>query len=153
MRVFDGIEELERAVGDHLGYSAWRSVTQAQIDAFAMATGDLQWIHTDPVRAKAGPFAGTIAHGYLTLSLVPVMLDEVFEVAGLGMQLNYGADRMRFPSVVPAESSIRTGVELLAVKSVALGHQVSLRATVERADAAKPVCVIDILRIAVHDGP
>jgi acyl dehydratase len=148
MRVFDGIADLESAVGAHLGYSDWHPVTQEQIDAFAKVTGDHQWIHSDPTRAAAGPFGTTIAHGYLTLSLVPVMLDQVFTINGLGMQVNYGADRLRFPSVVPVDSRIRAGVELLAVKPVALGHQVRVRVTIEREGAQKPVCVIDVLRVA-----
>ena len=148
MRVFDGIADLESAVGTHLGYSDWHRVTQEQIDAFADATGDHQWIHTDPVRAAAEPFGTTIAHGYLTLSLVPVMLDQVFALDGMRMQVNYGGDGLRFPSVVPVGSRIRAGVELLAVKPVALGHQVRVRVTVERDGGEKPVCVIEILRVA-----
>jgi acyl dehydratase len=148
MRVFDGIAELEQAVGSHLGYSEWHTVTQQQIDAFADATGDHQWIHTDPERAAGGPFGATIAHGYLTLSLVPVMLDQVFVLGGVRMQVNYGADRLRFPSVVPVNSRLRAGVELLTVKPVAIGQQIRTRVTVERSGSTKPVCVIDILRVA-----
>ena len=148
MRIFDGIAELERAVGTHLGYSDWHTVTQQQIDDFADATGDHQWIHTDPDRAAAGPFGTTIAHGYLTLSLVPVMLDQVFALDGVGMQINYGADGLRFPSVVPVNSRIRAGVDLLAVKPVTIGRQIRTRVTIERDGTEKPVCVIDILRVA-----
>ena len=148
MRVFDGIADLGSAVGTHLGYSDWHTVTQQRIDAFADVTGDNQWIHTDPGRAAAGPFGTTIAHGYLTLSLIPVMLDQVFSTDGLGMQVNYGADRLRFPSVVPVGSRLRAGVELIAVKPVALGQQVRVRVTIEREDGQKPVCVIDVLRVA-----
>jgi acyl dehydratase len=148
MRVFDGIADLESAVGTHLGYSDWHTITQQQIDAFATATGDHQWIHCDPVRAAAGPFGTTIAHGYLTVSLVPEMLDRVFTIDGVGMQVNYGADGLRFPSFVPVDARVRAGVELLAVKRVALGHKVSVRVTVEREGGQKPVCVIDVLRVA-----
>lgn len=148
MKVFDGIAELQQAVGSHLGYSEWHTVTQQQIDAFADATGDHQWIHTDPEKAAGGPFGATIAHGYLTLSLVPVMLDQVFVLGGVRMQVNYGADRLRFPSVVPVNSRLRAGVELLAVKPVAIGQQIRTRVTVEREGTEKPVCVIDVLRVA-----
>lgn len=148
MRVFDGMAELERAVGTHLGYSEWHTVTQQQIDAFADATGDHQWIHTDPERAADGPFGTTIAHGYLTLSLVPVMLDQVFALNGLRMQVNYGGDGLRFPAVVPVNSRIRAGVELVAVKPVAIGQQIRTKVTVERSGSEKPVCVIDVLRVA-----
>jgi acyl dehydratase len=148
MRRFEGIAELESAVGTHLGFSEWYDVTQERIDAFAAATGDDQWIHTDPVRAAAGPFGTTIAHGYLTLSLVPGMLDQVYAVDGISMEVNYGADLLRFPAVVPVGSRIRGGVELVAVKPVAIGHQVCVRVTIERDGGQKPVCVIDVLRVA-----
>ena len=148
MKVFDGIAEVNEAVGSHLGYSSWHTVTQQQIDAFAEATGDDQWIHTDPVRAADGPFGSAIAHGYLTVSLVPGILDEVYAIEGIGMLVNYGADRLRFPAVVPAGSRIRGGVELLEVTPVALGHRLRTRVTVERDGGDKPVCVIDVLRIA-----
>jgi acyl dehydratase len=148
MRIFDGIADVQSAIGSHLGYSNWHTVTQEQIDAFAKATGDDQWIHTDPVRAAAGPFGTTIAHGYLTLSLVPIMLEEVYAIEGTGMQVNYGADRLRFPSIVPAGSRVRGGVELLGLKPVALGHQISVRVTIERDGGEKAVCVIDVLRVS-----
>ena len=148
MRVFDGIAEAEAAVGEHLGHSRWHVVSQERIDAFAEATGDDQWIHTDPERAATGPFGTTIAHGYLTVSLVPLMLDEVYTIEGVGMLVNYGADHLRFPSVVRTGSRIRAGVELLAVTPVSIGHQVRVRVTVEREGGDKPACVLDVLRVA-----
>ena len=115
MRIINGIEELEQAVGTHLGYSDWHTVTQDQIDLFADATGDHQWIHVDQKKAKEGPFGSTIAHGYLTLSLVPMLSWQVYKVEGVRMGVNYGANRLRFPSPVPVASKVRAGVELLSV--------------------------------------
>ena len=149
MRVFRGIAELEAAVGSHLGYSAWHTVTQEQIDLFAEATGDHQWIHVDPQRAAAGPFGGTIAHGFLTLSLVPMLIGQVYRVEGMSAGLNYGADRLRFPSPVPAGSRVRAGVELTALTPSARGYQVSTRVTIERENDDKPACVVDMLAVVV----
>lgn len=149
MRTFNGIGELKAAVGTHLGYSAWHTITQAQIDGFAEHTGDRQWIHVDPVKAAEGPFGGTIAHGLLTLSLVPMLAWQVYEVQGLSAALNYGADKLRFPSPVPVGSRVRAGVELLDVASVRLGYQVSTKVTVERDGSDKPACVVDMLAVVV----
>src|ERR1700746_3189296 len=102
----DGITGLKEHVGEHLGYSEWREVTQDQVDKFADATGDHQWIHVDVERAKAGPFGGPIAHGYLTLSLAPALLDAVLEVSGVSMSINYGLNKLRFPSPVPVGSNV-----------------------------------------------
>ncbi|MEU7906236.1 MaoC family dehydratase [Actinoplanes sp. NPDC049118] len=149
MKVFQGIEELERAVGTHLGYSGWHTVTQRQIDTFAEATGDHQWIHVDPAKAAAGPFGGTIAHGYLTLSLVPMLVWQVFTVEGVRMGVNYGADKVRFPSPVPVDTQVRAGVELLSVKPGGGGHRVTTRVTVEREGADKPACVVETVSVLV----
>ena len=115
MKVFQGIEELQKAVGDHLGHSDWHTITQEQIDLFAEATGDHQWIHVDPEKAAQGPFGTTIAHGYLTLSLVPRLVSEIYRVEGLAMGVNYGANKVRFPSPVPVGSRVRAGVEILSL--------------------------------------
>ncbi|GID93923.1 MaoC family dehydratase [Amorphoplanes digitatis] len=149
MKVFQGIEELERAVGTHLGYSGWHTVTQRQIDTFAEATGDHQWIHVDPAKAAAGPFGGTIAHGYLTLSLVPTLVWQVFTVEGVRMGVNYGANKVRFPSPVPVDTQVRAGVELLSVQPGGGGHQVITRVTVEREGADKPACVAETVSVLV----
>ena len=121
---FENPAQLASAVGQHLGYSDWVAITQERIDKFADATGDHQWIHTDPKRAKAGPFGTTIAHGYLTQSLVNLFLPEIMEVRGASMGINYGADKLRFVSPVPAGSDVHQatchfdlgaqGVQLLA---------------------------------------
>src|SRR4051812_31192111 len=99
--VVKGIDELKTKVGEHLGYSDWHEVTQEQVNTFAEATGDHQWIHIDPERAKAGPFGGPIAHGYLTLSLAPMLMGQAFQVEGIAMGVNYGLNKLRFPSPVP----------------------------------------------------
>ena len=143
--VFDGVGELASAVGRHLGYSDWLQVDQDRIDLFADATGDHQWIHVDPERAKEGPFGATIAHGYLTLSLVNRFLPQVVEVRGISMGVNYGADKVRFPAPVPVGSRLRGGVELVAVEEVPGGVQATLRVTVEIEGRSKPACVVDAL--------
>src|SRR5262245_7017693 len=99
--VFQSPAELSQAVGKHLGHSDWLEITQERIDGFAEATGDYQWIHVDPARAAKGPFGATIAHGYLTMSLVSYFLPRIVEVRGISMGVNYGADRLRFPAPVP----------------------------------------------------
>lgn len=149
MKVFHGIEELERAVGTHLGYSDWHTVTQQQIDTFAEATGDDQWIHVDPVKAAQGPFGGTIAHGYLTLSLVPLLAWQVYTIEGVTMSVNYGANKLRFPSPVPAGSQVRAGVELLALVPGGGGYQLTAKVTVEREGGSKPACVVETVSVLV----
>src|SRR5438876_11720949 len=102
-----GADELKSRVGDHLGYSDWHEVTQEQVNQFADATGDHQWIHVDPERARKGPFGGPIAHGYLTLSLVAVLMKDIYQVDGLAMAINYGTDKVRFAAPLPGGSSVR----------------------------------------------
>ena len=143
--VIDGVEGLREAVGRHLGHSSWMEVGQERIDLFAEATGDHQWIHVDPARASAGPFGTTIAHGYLTLSLVNSFLPQVVEVKGMAMGINYGLDRVRFPAPVPVGSRLRGGVEVLAVDDVAGGVQAAMRVTVEIEGGDRPACLADVL--------
>ena len=140
-----GIDGLKERVGSHLGYSGWHQVTQEQVNLFADATGDHQWIHVDVERAKSGPFGGPIAHGYLTLSLTPTLLTEVFVVTGVSMAINYGLNKVRFPSPVPVGSQVRAGIEIAAVEEVSGGAQVSLTVTYEIEGGTKPVCVAEIL--------
>ncbi len=147
MRVFDGIAEFEGAVGEHLGVSEWHTVTQEQIDLFADATGDHQWIHVDPHKAAKGPFGSTVAHGYLTVSLIPRLATEIFEVRGLRMAVNYGSNKVRFPSPVPADSRIRASAELVAVTRGASGAQATVRVTVERDGSDKPACVAEVVSV------
>jgi acyl dehydratase len=149
MRVFDGIADLEKAVGTHLGYSEWHTIDQDQIDAFAAATGDHQWIHVDPAKAAEGPFGSTVAHGFLTLSLVPMLTWQVYKVEGVKMAINYGADKLRFPSPVPVGSRVRAAVELTSVAPNKLGYQVATRVTIELDGSDKPACVVDMLAVVV----
>ncbi|WP_433679707.1 MaoC family dehydratase [Nocardia sp. CA-119907] len=149
MKVFNGIGELEQAVGTHLGYSEWHTVTQEQIDLFAAATGDHQWIHVDPERAAQGPFGTTIAHGYLTLSLLPLLVSQVYRVDGLKMGINYGCNKVRFPSPVPSGSRVRAGVELAEIRPTNTGFQVTARVTIEREGGDKPACIAEALSVLV----
>ena len=131
-------------VGDTFGPSSWVEVPQTRIDEFAHATGDHQWIHVDPERAKDGPFGGTIAHGYLTLSLIPVASYEVVPRTGR-MGINYGLNRVRFPSPVPSGSRVRTTFEVEHVEEFEGGRQVTMTAVVEREGGDKPVCVAEVV--------
>ena len=138
-------DELRAAVGTHLGFSEWITIDQARIDTFAEATGDHQWIHVDPERAKDGPFGTTIAHGYLTLSITNLFLPELLRVPGASAGVNYGADRVRFPAPVPVDSRIRMGCEITDVLDVTGGVQVTTRNTVEIEGGTKPACVVDAI--------
>ena len=117
----DGIDGLKACVGQHLGYSDYVDITQEQVNLFAEATGDHQWIHVDVERATAGPFGGPIAHGYLTLSLGPALLPQIMRVNGVAMGVNYGTNKVRFPSPVPVGSKLRLGATLTGVEDVAGG--------------------------------
>ena len=141
----EGLDGLKERVGQHVGYSDWHDVTQEQVNLFADATGDHQWIHVDVERAKAGPFGGPIAHGYLTLALTPTLLTEVLRVNGVSMAINYGLNKLRFPSPVPVGSRVRAGVEIAGVEEVSGGAQVTLTVTYEIEGGTKPVCVAEIL--------
>ncbi|MGW4532988.1 MaoC family dehydratase [Nocardia sp. NPDC004340] len=149
MQVFEGLPELEKAVGTHLGYSDWHTVTQLQIDMFADATGDHQWIHVDPERAAAGPFGATVAHGFLTLSLLPMLAHSVYVVEGLSMGINYGTNKVRFPAPVPVGSRVRAGVELVSLTPANAGVQLVSRVTVEIDGSAKPACVAEHVALLV----
>ena len=144
--VFQSPAELASAVGKHLGVSEWLEITQQRIDQFAEATGDHQWIHVDPKRASRGPFGRTIAHGYLTQSLVNYFLPQIVEVRGISMGINYGADRLRFPAPVPVGSRVRGSAELIGAEDTKDGAvQARIRVTVEIEGAARPGCVIDTI--------
>ena len=144
--VFEHPSELAAAVGKPLGHSDWLEITQQRIDQFAEATGDHQWIHVDPERAKDGPFGACIAHGYLTQSLVNHFLPQILEVRGIAMGVNYGADRVRFPAPVRVGSRIRGSAELVgAEKSKDGGVQAVVRVTVEIEGEDRPACVIDTI--------
>ncbi|MDT7694409.1 MAG: hypothetical protein QOI75_3776 [Pseudonocardiales bacterium] len=143
MRVFNGVDELKAAVGEQLGTSDWITVEQKQIDTFAEATGDHQWIHVDTEKAKDGPFGVTIAHGYLTLSLLPVFSAQVYKVENVKMGINYGLNKVRFTSPVPVNSRLRGSFELLEVSEVKDALQVVNKVTVEIEGSERPACVAE----------
>lgn len=143
MRVFESLDALRAAAGEQIGHSDWHTVTQEQINAFADATGDHQWIHVDPEAAARGPFGTTIAHGFLMLSLIPMLASQVSQVEGVKMGVNYGLNKVRFPAPLPAGSRVRASVELLSVDDVPGGVQLVSRVTVEREGGEKPVCVAE----------
>ena len=132
-------------MGEHLGYSDWHEITQEQVNKFADATGDHQWIHVDVERAKSGPFGTTIGHGYLTLSLAPIFIFQILKVEGAKLVVNYGLGKVRFPAPVPSGSRVRMGAEIGAVEPVSGGLQVTLNATFEIDGQPKPACVAEIL--------
>lgn len=144
--VFSKPDEILAAVGKTLGQSEWLTITQERIRQFADATDDHQWIHVDPERAKAGPFGAPIAHGYLTLSLMSKFLPQIVEVRGLKMGVNYGTDKVRFPSAVPAGARLRARGELVAAERTKDGAiQATIRVTVEIDGGGKPACVADTI--------
>jgi acyl dehydratase len=143
MNTYQKLAELQALTGSVLGASDWLGVDQARIDGFAAVTGDDQWIHVDPVRAAAGPFGATVAHGYLTLSLLPVMVRTAFKVADVRMTVNYGLNRVRFPAPVPVGSRLRGHFKLMTFETIAGGAQVVVEVTMEREGHARPVCVAE----------
>lgn len=147
MRTFDNVADFSAAIGEELGTSEWHTVTQEQINLFADATGDHQWIHVDPEKAAKGPFGTTIAHGYLTLSLLPNLLEQTYAVDNIAMGMNYGANRVRFPSPVPVDSRVRVAAKLLEATPVKIGTQFVIQATVEREGADKPVCIAEVVYV------
>ena len=149
MRVFANLDELRAAKGEKLGSGEWHTIEQDQVNLFADATGDHQWIHVDPERATAGPFGAPIAHGYLTLSLLPALMKEVYRVEGLKMGVNYGSDRVRFPNPVKVGSRVRASAELVDVVDTAQGTRATVRATIEIEGQDKPACVADTLSLMV----
>lgn len=144
-RHIENIEALKALTGEHLGWSDWMTITQERVDQFAEATGDHQWIHVDPERAAKGPFGGPIAHGYLTLSLGPVLLPQVFTVGGVAMGVNYGANKVRFISPVPVGARLRAGIVVQSVEDTAGGARVTLEVTFECEGAAKPSCIAEVI--------
>jgi acyl dehydratase len=145
MLTISGIEELKAKVGEELGVSDWHEVTQEAVDEFAEATGDDQWIHVDPERAKETPFGGTIAHGLYTLSLGPRFSYEMFSIADVDFGLNYGYDRVRFPAPVPVGSRVRMRATLSSVDEIPGGVQIKVTQTFEVDGGEKPVCVAESL--------
>ena len=151
MRTITGLDELKQAEGEELGVSGWHEVSQSDIDAFADATGDHQWIHVDPERAKDTPFGGTIAHGYYTLSLAPKLTDEVLKMDGFAFAVNYGLNKVRFPAPLPVGSKVRMRLAVKDVEEIEGGVQVTMLATLEREGGEKPVCVAQSV-VRVYEG-
>jgi acyl dehydratase len=147
VRTFTTFEQLSEAVGEDLGTTGWLEMTQDRVDAFADATDDHQWIHVDVERARAGPFGGTIAHGYLTLSLIPHFIPELFSLETPGPRLNYGINKARFPHPVKVGDRIRARAQFVSVLDVAAGKQLVTRYTVEIDGQAKPACVAETVAL------
>lgn len=143
MKRFKTLAELQALVGQDIGTSEWITVDQQCINLFADATGDHQWIHVDPVRAAAGPFGTTVAHGFLTLSLLPEMSESAFGIDESTLGLNYGLNRVRFPAPVPVDSRLRGHFKLLSFEAIAGGAQMVIEVTMEREGSGKPVCVAE----------
>jgi len=143
--ILDGPDAVRAAVGSHLGFSDWLLVEQDRVNTFADATGDHQWIHVDPERAASGPFGAPIAHGYLTMSLSNFFLPQIIETKGFSAGINYGVDKVRFPSPVKVGDRIRAGAEMLEVTDVNGGLQTLVRITIEIEGSDRPACVIDSL--------
>lgn len=146
MRIFETLSDLQALLGQPLGHSDWITVDQARVNAFAEATEDRQWIHVDPEKAQAGPFGGPIAHGFLTLSLIPYFFETGFAVRESRMVLNYGLNKVRFTAPVPVGSRLRAAFKLLAVDDVAGGaKQLTVEVAIETEGGTKPVCVAESL--------
>jgi acyl dehydratase len=145
MRVFNGLDELKAAVGEPLGSSDWLTIEQKQIDLFAEATGDHQWIHVDPDKAKDGPFGRTIAHGFLTLSLAPIFGWQVYKVENVKMGINYGLNKVRFTSPVPVNSRVRGSYEFVDVSEVKDAVQITTKVTIELEGSERPACVAETI--------
>jgi acyl dehydratase len=146
----ENIDDFHKLVGQHVGYSDWQEITQDRVNLFADATDDHQWIHVDPERAKEGPFGGPIGHGYLTLSLAPVLLNKVVILSNYSSGINYGANKVRFPSPVPVGSELRMGVTVASAEDVPGGVQVVFDLVMEVRDAPKPACVAQVIYRYFH---
>ena len=151
MITLNGIDEVKARVGQELGVSDWEEVTQEQVDAFAEATGDHQWIHVDVERAKQTPFGGTIAHGYYTLSLAPKFNQQLYTVENVAFALNYGLNKVRFPAPLPVGSKVRMRAAIASVEDVPGGIQMATTLTFEREGGDKPVCVAETL-VRIYGG-
>jgi acyl dehydratase len=151
MRTITGLDELKQAEGEELGVSDWHTISQADIDAFADVTGDHQWIHVDPERAKDTPFGSTIAHGYFTLSLAPRFTEQVMKLDGFAMAINYGLNKVRFPAPVPVDSKVRMRGRLAELTEIPGGAQMIMELTFEREGGEKPVCVAESV-VRVYTG-
>ncbi|CCH29255.1 MaoC family dehydratase [Actinosynnema sp. NPDC047251] len=143
MRTFPTLDALGEATGEHLGHGSWHEITQREINLFAEATDDHQWIHVDLEKAKAGPFGAPVAHGYLTLSLIPSLVRDIYTVQNLSMGVNYGLNKVRFPTPVTVGSRVRAGAELTKLTDFPPGKQAIIKVTVEIEGHPKPACVAE----------
>jgi acyl dehydratase len=150
MQTFTGVDEVVHAVGTQLGETEWLEITQEQVNQFAEATGDHQWIHVDVARAAKGPYGGTIAHGYLTLSLIARFGEELFSVEGVTAKLNYGVNKVRFPTPVPVGRRIRASATIAGAQETPAGVQVSLQWVIELENSTKPACVVETVVLLVR---
>jgi len=151
MRAFADVEELKKSVGEVLGESPWVTVSQEMIDRSADATGDHQWIHVDRERAKASPFGTTIAHGFLTLSLVPRLIDQVYSVGKVMARLNYGCNKVRFTQPVPSGSRIRARIRLADVEDTPKGVRITSEATIQLDGSDRPACIADLVAVVIPE--
>jgi acyl dehydratase len=149
VHTFHGVDEVLASVGTQLGQTDWLEITQEQVNTFADATGDHQWIHVDVERAAKGPFGGTIAHGYLTLSLIARFGPELFRVEGVSASLNYGVNKVRFPAAVPVGAKVRASATVSGAQQIESGIQVSLQWVIEIENNAKPACVAETVVLLV----
>ncbi len=149
-RVFSCLDDVKAAIGEDLGSGEWLEITQERVNQFAEATGDHQWIHVDPERAKAGPFGAPVAHGFLTLSLLPMLAGSIFTVEGPKLVINYGLNKVRFPNPVPVGSRIRANAVITSVEEGPKGVTMVVRNTVEIEGADKPACVAENVRVMVY---
>ncbi|MFD5228691.1 MaoC family dehydratase [Streptomyces qaidamensis] len=147
VKTYQGLDDLQKAVGTVIGHSEWHTITQNDIDRFADVTGDHQWIHIDPDKAAKGPYGTTVAHGYLVLSLVPMLLSETARTEGLTAAINYGSNKVRYPAPTPVNSQVRGMVELTELRRGPQGAQAVFRVTVERQGGDKPVCVAEVVSV------
>lgn len=148
---YPSLDALACAVGSTLGVSNWRVIDQPMVDQFARLTGDSQWIHVDSQRAKHGPYGTTVVHGYFTVSLLVPMIQEIFEVGGLAMGINYGLNKVRFPAAVPVGSRVRATMRLQDLTESERGSLAVLHTTVEADGIAKPVCVAELVVLLIPD--
>ncbi|HEY4278101.1 MAG TPA: MaoC family dehydratase [Conexibacter sp.] len=151
MITLNGIDDIKARVGQDLGVSEWHEVTQEEINAFADVTGDHQWIHVDPERARETPFGGTIAHGFYTVALTPMLMQQLYTVTNVAFALNYGLDRVRFPAPLPVGSRVRASAQISSVDEIAGGIQMKTTITLERDGGDKPVCVAEQL-VRIYGG-
>ncbi len=151
MRQFADVEELKTAVGQVLGDSEWVTVSQEMIDRFADATGDHQWIHVDRERAKASPLGTTIAHGFLTLSLIPRLIDQVYSVGKVAARLNYGCNKVRFTQPVPSGGRIRARIRLAGVEDTPKGVRITSEATIALDGSERPACIADLVAVVIPE--